>query len=135
MRKSVSEAGPATANSASRRRKFFAWVFRKEDASKVKENLNNLDTKAQGKKVMSSCASGNVIIPAIALGGVLAAILVRTINANSDKFKDGRHLKLVKDTKTGVESTADSVSRFVKKCWSRMSSLKTMLVWRAAMSK
>ena len=37
---------------------------------------------------------------------MLAAILVRTINANSDEFKDGCHLKRVKDTKTGVASTA-----------------------------
>ena len=43
-------------------------------------------------------------------------------NANSDEFKDGCHLKRVKDTKTGVASTADSISKFMKKCWSRRSS-------------
>ena len=32
------------------------------------------------------------------------------------------HLKQAKDTKTGVASTADSVSTFMKKCWSRRSS-------------
>ena len=118
-RRSVSEAGPATANSASRGS---AWVSREQNASKVRENLNNLDTKALGREVISSYASGYVTIPAIALGGVLAAILVRTINANSDEFKDGCHLKRVKDTKTGVASTADPVSKFMTKCWGRRSS-------------
>ena len=106
VRRSVSEAGPA-ANSAPRGREFSAWVSREQDTSKVKENLNNLDTKALGREVISSCAS---------------AILVRTINANSDEFKDGCHLKRVKDTKTGVASTADSVSKFMRKYWSRRSS-------------
>ena len=55
----------------------------------MKENLNNLDTKALGREVISSCASGYVTISAIDLGGVPAAILVRTINANSDEFKNG----------------------------------------------
>ena len=72
--------------------------------------------------MVSSYASGYVTIPAIALGGVLADILVRTINANSDEFKDGCHLKRVRDTKKGVASTADSVSKFMRKCWSRRSS-------------
>ena len=97
-------------------------MSREQNASKVRENLNNLDTKALGREVISGCASGYVTIPAIALGGVLAAILVRTINANSDEFKDGCHLKRVKDTKTGVASTAGSVSKFMRKCWSRRSS-------------
>ena len=120
MRRTVSEAGLAAANSASRGRDFFVWVSREQDTSKVKENLNNLDTKALGREVISSYASGCVTIPAIALGGVLAAIWVRTINANSDEFEDG--LKRVKDTKTGVASTAGSVSKFMWKCWSRRSS-------------
>ena len=47
---------------------------------------------------------------------------MRTINAHSDVFKDGCHLKRVKDTKAGVASTADSVSKFMRKCWSRRSS-------------
>ena len=109
VRRSVSEAGPAAANSA-------------PEHIQSEGNLNNLDTKALGREVISSCASGCVTIPAIALGGVLAAILVRTINANSDEFKDGCHLKRVKDTKTGVASTAASVSKFMRKCWSRRSS-------------
>ena len=61
-------------------------------------------------------------IPAIASGSVPAEILVRTINANSDEFKDGCHLERVRDTKTGEASTADSVSKFMRKCWSRRSS-------------
>ena len=97
-------------------------MSREQNASKVRDNLNNLDTKALGREVISSYASGYVIFPAIALGGVLAAILVRTINANSDEFKDGCHLKRVKDTKMEAASTADSVSKFVRKCWSRRSS-------------
>ena len=121
-RGSVLEAGPAAVNSASRGREFSAWVSRERSASKVRENLNNLDTKALGREVISSYASGCVTIPAIALGGVLAAILVRTINANSGEFKHGCHLKRVKDTKTGVASTADSISKFMRKCWSRRSS-------------
>ena len=88
-KRSVLEAGLAAANSASRGREFSAWVSREQNASKVREKLNNLDTKALGKQS----------IPAIALGGVLAAILVRTINANNDEFKDGCHLKRVRDTK------------------------------------
>ena len=99
-----------------------AWASREQDTSKAKENLNNLDTKALGREVRSACASGYVTVPAIAMGGVLAAILVRTINANSDEFENGCRLKRVKDTKTGVASTADSVSMFTKKCWSRRSS-------------
>ena len=71
---SVLEAGPAAANSASRGREFYAWVSRDQNASKVRENLNNLDTKALGREVISTYASGCVTIPAIALGGVLAAI-------------------------------------------------------------
>ena len=43
------------------------------------------------------------------------------INANSGEFKDGCHLKRVKDTKTGVASTADSVSKFIRNCLSRRS--------------
>ena len=74
VRRSVSEAGPAAANSAPRGREFSAWVSREHDTSKVKENLNNLDTKALGREVISSCASGYVTIPAIALGVVPAAI-------------------------------------------------------------
>ena len=116
------EAEPAAANSASREREFSAWVSREQDASKAKENLNNLDTKALGREVISSCAIGYVTIPAITLRGVVGKILVRTINANSDEFEDGCHLKRVKDTKTRVASTADSVSVFMKKCLSRRSS-------------
>ena len=101
----------------------------------MKQYLNNLDTKGLGREVISNCASGYVSIPAIAVGGVLAAILVRTINANCDEFKDGCHLKRVRDTKTGVASTADSVSKFMRRCWSWRSIVRTMLVWRAAMSK
>ena len=97
-------------------------MSREQNASKVRENLNNLDTKALGREVISGCASGYVTILAMALGDVLAAILVRTTNANSDEFKDGCHLKRVKDTKTGVASTAGSVSKFMRKCWSRRSS-------------
>ena len=41
------------------------------------------------------------------------------MNANSSEFENGCHLKQAKDTKTGVSSTADLVSMFVKKCWSR----------------
>ena len=74
VRRSVSEAGPAAANSAPPGREFSAWVSREQDTSKVKENLNNLDTKALRREVISSCASGCVAVPAIALGGVLAAI-------------------------------------------------------------
>ena len=122
MRRSVSEAGPAAANKAPRGREFSAWVSREQDASKEKETLNNFDTRILRREVISSCAGRYVTIPAIALEGVLAAILVRTINANSDEFKDGCHLKRVKDTKTGVASTADSVSKFMRKCWSRRSS-------------
>ena len=73
VRRSVSEAGPAAANSASRGREFSAWVSREQDTSKVKENLNNLDTKALGKEVISSCASGYVTVPAIALGGATSS--------------------------------------------------------------
>ena len=90
--------------------------------SKAKENLNNLDTKALGRELISSCASGYVTIPATTLRGVVVAILVRRINANSDEFENGCHLKRVKDTKTGVASTADSVSMFTKKYWCRRSS-------------
>ena len=61
-------------------------------------------------------------IPAITLRSVVVAILVRTIKANSDEFENGCRLKRVKDTKTGVASTADSVSMFMKKFWSRRSS-------------
>ena len=81
MRRSGLEAEPAAANSASREREFSAWVSREQDASKAKENLNNLDTKALGREVMSSCASGYVTIPATTLRGVVAAILVRTISS------------------------------------------------------
>ena len=63
VRRSVSEAGLAAANSASRGREFSAWVCREQDTSKVKENLNNLDTKVLGREVTSSCASGYVTIP------------------------------------------------------------------------
>ena len=97
-------------------------MSREQDTSKAKDSLNNFDTRILGREVISSYASGYVTIPAIALGSVLAAILVRTINANSDEFKDGCHLKRVKDTKTGVASTAGSVSKFMRKCWSRRSS-------------
>ena len=45
-----------------------------------------------------------------------------TINANSNEFENGCHLKDAKDTKTGVASTADLVSMFMKKCWSRSGS-------------
>ena len=122
MRRSVSEAGPAAANKAPRGRVFSASVSREQDASKEKETLNNFDTRILRREVTSSCAGRYVTIPAIALEGVLAAILVRTINANSDEFKDGCHLKRVQDSKTGVASTADSVSKFMRKCWSRRSS-------------
>ena len=115
MRRSVWEAEPAAANSAPREREFSAWVSREQDASKAKENLNNLGTKALGREVISSCSSDNVTIPAITLGGVVVAILVPTINANSNEFENGCHLKQAKDTKTGVASTADSVSMFMKK--------------------
>ena len=97
-------------------------MSREQNASKVRENLNNLDTKALGREVTSGYASGYVTIPAIALGAVLTAILVQKINVSSDEFKDGCHLKRVKDTKTGAASTADSVSKFMRKCWSRRSS-------------
>ena len=50
VRRSVWEAEPAAANSASREREFSAWVSREQDASKAKENLNNLDTKAPAKR-------------------------------------------------------------------------------------
>ena len=70
--------------------------------------------------MISSCASGCVTVPANTLRGVVVAILVRAINANSNEFENGCHLKQAKDTKTGV--TADSVSMFMKKCWSRKSS-------------
>ena len=66
--RSVLEAGPAAANSASRGRELSAWVSREQNASKVRENLNNLDTKALGREAISSYASGFVTIPAIALG-------------------------------------------------------------------
>ena len=92
-RRSVLEAGLAAANSASRGREFSAWVCREQNASEVRENVNNLDTKALGREVISSYASGYVTIPAIALEKMVAAILVRTINANSEEFKDGCHLK------------------------------------------
>ena len=122
-KRSVVEAEPAAVDSASRVREFSAWVSRERDASKAKENLNNLDTKGSGKReVISSCASGYVTIPAITLRGVVVAILVRTMNANSSEFENGCHMKQAKDTKTGVASTAGSVSMFVKKCWSRRSS-------------
>ena len=65
--------------------------------------------------MISSCASGYVTIPAITLRGVVVAILVRTINANSDEFENGCHLKRIKNTKTGAASTVDSVSMFMKK--------------------
>ena len=87
---------------------------REQDTSKAKENLNNLDTKALGREVISSCASGYVTIPAITLRGVDVAILVRTIDAISDESENGCHLKRVQDTKTGVASTADLVSMFMK---------------------
>ena len=87
-----------------------------KDASKAKESLNNLDTRILGREVISSCAGGYVTIPAITLGGVLAAILVRTINANRGEFKDGCHPKRAKDTKTGGASTADLVSKFMRNC-------------------
>ena len=116
------EAEPAAVNSASREREFSSRVSWVQGTSKAKENLNNLDTKALGREVMSRCASGYVTIPAITLRGVVVAISVRTINANSNEFENGCHLKLAKDTKTGVASTADSVSMSMKKCWSRRSS-------------
>ena len=72
--------------------------------------------------MISSYASDYVTIPAIALGGVLAEILVRTINANRDEAKDGCHLKRVKDTKTGIARTTGSVSMFMRKCWGKRSS-------------
>ena len=64
---------------------------------------------------------------------MVVATLVRMLNANSEEFGNGCHLKRVKDTKTGVASTADSVSTFTKKCWSRRG--RGLLVWHAAMSK
>ena len=57
----------------------------------------------------------------ITLRRVVVATLVRTINASSEELGDGCHSKRVKDTKTGVASTADAVSTFMKKCWSRRS--------------
>ena len=93
VRRSVFEAEFAAANSASREREFSAWVSREQDASEAKENLNNLDTKALGREVISSCVSGYVTIPAITLRGVVVATLVRTINANSNEFENGCHLK------------------------------------------
>ena len=113
---SVLETELAAVDSASREREFSAKVSREQNASKAKENLNNLDTKALGREVMSSCASGNVPIFAITLRGVVAAISVRTINANSHEFEKGCQLTQAEDTKTGVTSTADSVSMFMKKC-------------------
>ena len=113
VRRSVLEAEPAAANSASRGREFSAWVSREQDASEAKGNLNNLDTKALGREVISSCVSGYVTIPAITLRGVVVAILVRTICGNSNEFENGCHLRQAKDTKTGVASTADSVSMFM----------------------
>ena len=114
VRRSVLESEPAAANSASREREFSARVPWGQGTSKVKENLNNLDTKALGREVTSGCASGYVTIPAITLRGVVVAILVRTINANSNEFENGCHLKQAKDTKTGLACTADSVSIFMK---------------------
>ena len=122
VRRSGLEVELAAVNSASREREFSAWVSREQDASKAKENLNNLDAKALGREVISSCASGYVTISAITLRGVVVAILVRTINANSNELENGCHLKQAKDTKTGVASVTDSVSKFMEKCWSRRSS-------------
>ena len=119
---SVLETEPAAVKSASREREFSVRVSREQDTSKAKENLNNLGTKALGREAISSCASGYVTIPVITLRGVVVATLVRTINANSEEFGNGCHLKRVKNTKTGVASTADSVATFMKKCWSRTSS-------------
>ena len=90
-------------------------MSREQDTPTAKESLNNLGPKALGREVISSCASGYVTILAITLRGAVVAILVRTINANSNEFENGCHLKRVKkDTKTGVASTADSVSMFMK---------------------
>ena len=52
VRRSVLEAEPAAANSASRAGEFSAWVPREQDAPEAKENLNNLDTKALGREVV-----------------------------------------------------------------------------------
>ena len=93
-----------------------------QGTSKAKESLNNLDMTALGREVVSSYASRYVTIPAITIRGLVVAILVRTINAKSDEFENGCRLKRVKDTKTGVASTAASVSMFMKKCWTRRSS-------------
>ena len=92
-KRSVLEAELTAANSASREREFSAWVSREQDASKAKVNLNNFDMKALGREVISSCASGYVTIPAITWRGVHVAIFVRTINANSNEFENGCHLK------------------------------------------
>ena len=133
VRRSVLEAEPAAANSASRERELSAWVSREQDPSKAKENLNNLDTKALGGEVISSCASRYATIPAITLRGVVVAILVRTINVKSNEFENGCHLKQAKDTKMGVASSADSVSMFMTKCWSRRSSRENKSVWSRRM--
>ena len=119
---SVLETEPAAVNSESRGREFSARVSREQGTTKAKENLNYLGTKALGRDAISSCASGYASIPVITLRGVVVATLVRTINANREEFGNGCHLKRVKETKTGVASTADSVFTFMKKCWSRRSS-------------
>ena len=97
---SVSEAELAAVDSASREREFSARVAREQDTPEAKESLNNLGTKALGWEVISSCASGYVTILAITLRGVVVAILVRTINANSNEFENGCHLKREKRTRS-----------------------------------
>ena len=120
-KKSVLEAEPAAANSASREREFSARVSREQDTSKNKENLNNLGTKALGRESISSCASRYGTIPVITLRSVIVETLVRTISTNSEEFENGCHSKRVKDTKVGVASMTDSVSTLMKKCWSTRS--------------
>ena len=95
---SVLEGKPPAANSVSESSDKVPW---EQSTSKTKENLNNLDTKALGREVISSCASGYVTVPAITLRGVVVVILAPTINANSDELENGCHLKRVEDTEDG----------------------------------
>ena len=66
--RSVLQAEPAAANSASRKRESSLPGCLRQDASEAKESLNNLDTKALRRKVISSCAGGYVTNPCDRLG-------------------------------------------------------------------
>ena len=63
-RRSVLEAGPAAANPRHEEESSLPGCLGSK-TSKVRENLNNLDTKALEREVISSYASGYVTIPAI----------------------------------------------------------------------